>query len=152
MSVRESLSSVSPGLSKPGLFLEGSPVDRFDLAIVQFRSFVREQLPFTFIAYRSLIPGVDDDWYYLSEKVAWFVVVIFNFVDFAMKTVSPFFFVIPFIPLILDSIWIGSRYLKLYQPNFPAISAVWLKSIQAIGFVAFSAIGVAFLFQKARPS
>ncbi len=146
-----SVPDIKPGPSGPGTFKESSPVDSFDRGILQFRSVVRERLPFTFIAYRSLIPEPDDDWYYLAQKTAWFVFVIFNFVDFAMKSFSPFFVVLPVVPLILDAVWILNRCFNFSHKNHPCISPACLKSIQAIGFAAFSAIGIVFLFHKVKP-
>lgn len=151
MSVLDSLRRPEPGHFEAGASIEDSPVDCFDRGVEQFRSTVRERLPFTFIAYRSLIPAKDDDWYYLAEKVAWFVFVMFNFVDFAIKTVSVFFIALPFVPMILDAVWIASRSIKLFGKSLPSVSVAWQKSIQAIGLVAFSVIGIVCLFQKVKP-
>jgi hypothetical protein len=129
-----------------------SPVDSYDRGITQFRSVVRERLPFTFIAYRSLIPEKDDDWYYLAEKVAWFVFVIFNLVDFLLRSSSPIFIFIPFVPLVLDGIWTVNRWLGRSENSFSSAKAGWFNSIQIIGFVAFSATGVFFLMNKVRPT
>jgi len=129
--------------------LEASPVDCFDRSIDHFRSIVRARMPFTFIAYRSLIPERGDDWYYLSQKVAWFVFVLFNVVDFAIKSFSPVFILLPFVPMVFDAIWNGHQSLNSSKNPLPFPD--WLKSIQIIGFVAFSAMGIALLFQKVRP-
>jgi len=128
-----------------------SPVDSFDRGLESIRSTVRERMPFTFIAYRSLIPEKDDDWYYLAQKVAWFVLIVFNVVGYAIKSVSPIFILIPFVPFIFDAIWIASRSHKSSKQPIPFESHRWFKSIQVIGFVAFSAIGIALLFEKVRP-
>jgi hypothetical protein len=129
-----------------------SPVDSFDRGVENFRSAVRESLPFTFIAYRSLIPEKDDDWYYLAQKVAWFVFIVFNFVEFAGRSISPIFYVLPFVPMIIDAIWFGSQYLQSSQKSALFVSSPWFNSIQMIGIVAFSAMGICLVFQKVRPS
>jgi len=125
-----------------------TPVDSFDQGIREFRSCIRSRMPFTFIAYRSLIPDIDDDWYYLAQKVAWFVFVVFNFVEFAGKF-SPILFAFPFVPMILDTVWVGAQYIG--SPRRMDISQGWFRSIQIIGFAVFTALGVSLLFQKVRP-
>jgi hypothetical protein len=132
----------SQNLTERGI--NASPVDCFDRGIDSFRSTVRKRLPFTFIAYRSLVPDKDDDWYYLAQKVAWFVFILFNVVNL---TFSPIFILVPFVPMILDAIWTGCR---IFSPS-KDLSSDWLKPIEIIGFVAFSALGVALLFQKLQP-
>lgn len=121
-----------------------SPVDTFDHSVEEFRSQVRERMPFTFIAYRSLIPEKEDDWYYLASKVAWVVFIAYQLVEFAAKW-SLFMAAIPFIPFIMDVVWMGYQCIdKKHHVMSPTI----FKITQVVGFTLFSGIGVAFLFNR----
>jgi hypothetical protein len=127
-----------------------SPVDTFDQGIERFRQFVHDRMPYTFIAYRSLIPAKDDDWYYLAEKTAWFVFVIFNIAKWTARSISVACIVIPFLPLALDAgcaIW---QRIKSKHPTLPTISPRLQNAIQSVGFAAFAFLGIFFLFEKGR--
>lgn len=128
-----------------------SPVDSFEQNVDHFRGLVRDRMPFTFIAYRSLIPAKDDDWYYLAEKVAWFVFVVFNFVEWSVRSISCVCLVVPFIPLIMDGVRFVWHRLPGVKNSELKIPSRLQKAIQIIGFVAFSVIGLTVLFQKVRP-
>ena len=124
-----------------------SPVDIFDHCLADFRKAVRSNAPFTFIAYRSLLPEREDDWYYLASKISWFVFVLFNFARISATCFSPLFIVVPFVPFVLDGIWIvyhrmhGDQMGAALPPNL-------VYSVEAVGFAMFSALGVLLLYRS----
>jgi hypothetical protein len=126
--------------------VSNSPVEAYDHSLDVFRRFVHDHAPYTFIAYRSLIPEKEDDWYYLATKVAWFVFVVFNFVELAASWCA-FVAVIPFVPLVFDAIWNAHRYLHPHGEAL-AISPALMHGINIAGLVAFSALGILLLYKR----
>ena len=98
-----------------------SPVDSFDHCLADIRKAVRKHAPFTFIAYRSLSPDENDDWYFMASKVAWFVFLIFNFTEITAACISPLFILVPFVPFALDAIWTVYRHsaMDALMPSIP---------------------------------
>lgn len=121
-------------------------VDCFDQSVENLHEFCRERLPFTYIAYRSLIPEKGDDWYYLAEKVAWVSFLVFQLIEFA-ASISLWIALIPVIPLALDAMRLSYREVCHRECEIPPSV---LKAIQAVGFAIFSLMGVAFLFDQMR--
>lgn len=76
-------------------------IDSYSSALEGFRSSVRTYAPYTFVAYRSLIPNSDDDLVEYANKIC-DVAALHFLVNYIAKVVHPIFLVLPFIPLILD--------------------------------------------------
>lgn len=66
-----------------------------------FRSSVEVYAPFTFIAYKSVVPSADDDLIELAGKICDIASLSF-IVNLVAAAVHPIFILIPYIPLILD--------------------------------------------------
>jgi hypothetical protein len=91
-----------------------SPVDFYEKALVEARSYVRKEAPFTFIAYRNLIPAEDDDCFFLMKKVAGFVA--FNsFIQLTANHLTNSFVCLSFVPFILDVGWKCYKIVQIFS-------------------------------------
>ena len=72
---------------------------------------MRRYTPFTYIAYKTLVPSSDDDLIALASKISDFITLRF-FVAFCMQFISPACIVIPFVPFILDFFWICCNWAR----------------------------------------
>jgi hypothetical protein len=120
------------------------PVEAYDQYLTNVNSCVRRYAPFTYMAYRSLIPEKENDWYWLASKTAW-VIFVMRQTSLTMPFLSWVFCVSPFLPFIFDAIWIGVRWLC---PSGDQQVSSFIRIILTISIVAFNAIGVLSLLSK----
>ena len=76
-------------------------IDSYNGALEGFRSSVRTYAPYTFIAYRSLIPSPDDDMVEYANKIC-DVAALHFLVNLIATVVHPVLLLLPYIPLVLD--------------------------------------------------
>lgn len=69
---------------------------------------VLEHAPFTYLAYRSMIPGREDDFVVLAYKISYYVTFKF-LIQLGINTGSVFCGVLPFLPFVMDVLWVGYR-------------------------------------------
>ena len=94
--------------------LAASPVEMYYGHIGGLRHWMRRYTPFTFIAYKSLIPSHSDDLVGLATKVGDFITFRF-FVQFCVKKVTPACCMLPFLPFFFDFGWIMYHWLRGHQ-------------------------------------
>jgi len=87
-------------------------VETYFDGIGKVRDRVRRHTPFTYIAYHELLPSkTESDFVGLAYKICYYVCLRF-FIRLGMQAISPFFGLVPLIPLALDALYVGYRWLK----------------------------------------
>ena len=89
--------------------LSSEPIPTYNRVLNNYRNFMRVHLPFSFLAYRNLLPEKGDDLYFLVWKVNY----IFLFRIFLLggsRLISPFFGYISHVPMALDFLRVGYLY------------------------------------------
>lgn len=77
------------------------PLASYDRIMKDYRNFMRVNIPFTYCAYRSILPKRRDDLYGLICKVK--NLMIFRFViHVGSRLISPLFWYLAFSPMVLD--------------------------------------------------
>jgi len=102
------------------------PVKNYYDALEKLHINIRTYSPFSFLAYKSLIPNEDDDFIGLAYKISYFVTFRF-FIQLGIEFVSPLCSIIPFVPLVLDFLWIS--YHSMDQLAFPPLTAILCLSV-----------------------
>ena len=80
---------------------------------------VRKNTPFTYLAYKSMIPAKEDDFIGLAYKVSYYITFKF-FIHMGSHMGSPLFGFIPFAPLVLDLLWVGYRWIREWRDGLPS--------------------------------
>lgn len=88
-----------------------SPVSAYYGCLHKFRLNMRRYTPFTYIAYKTLVPSKDDDLVEIAGKISGFITLRF-FVGLCVTYLSPICAIIPFIPFILDASWVSYHWIK----------------------------------------
>jgi len=88
-----------------------SPVRAYYGCLRELRQTMRRYTPFTYMAYKTLVPSSEDDFITIASKISDFITLRF-LVGLCMKIVSPVCLIIPFIPFILDLGWICYHWAK----------------------------------------
>jgi len=70
---------------------------------------VRKNAPFTYLAYKSMLPAKEDDFIYLAYKISYFVTFKF-FLHIAIHMASPLCTLIPYVPFVLDGLWVSYQW------------------------------------------
>jgi hypothetical protein len=72
---------------------------------------VRQNTPFTYLAYKSMIPAKEDDFIGLAYKISYYITFKF-FIHLGMHLVSPLCMAIPFVPFVCDVVWLGVQSMR----------------------------------------
>jgi hypothetical protein len=112
-----------------------------------FRDSVRVYAPFTFIAYKSVVPSAEDDLIELAAKICDIASLSF-IVNLVAAAVHPIFILIPYIPLMLDMgrmiyCWItGTDLGEVEAEDLVAEHRSPFRRIAALAFLALGLAGV----------
>lgn len=69
---------------------------------------VLQNTPFTYLAYRSMIPAREDDFVVLAYKISYYITFKF-FIQMGINMGSALCRVIPFLPFVMDILWVSYR-------------------------------------------
>jgi len=123
-----------------------TPIVRYKEGLRGLHSTVATYAPFTYIAYRSLIPSEHEDWIGTAYNITYFITFCY-IIDYLASAVSPLCAAIPYIPFALDFFWHGHQCFRGRQivqvrpeeeaPQPPST----LKRILCIAFLLLGAFG-----------
>lgn len=125
-----------------GAAFAADPVLTYDNALQKLRTNLRHTVPFSYCAYRSLIPNKDEDFIDLAYKISYYITFRI-LVAIWMQTVSPICGIIPYLPFCCDILWVGYRWLfavKSEGNEFPVLTAMFYICLGVTMINSFSRI------------
>jgi|GEM_PF-3179454 len=112
------------------------PVKVYYDSLEKLHAKVRKYSPFTYIAYKSLIPSKEDDFIGLAYKISYYITFKF-FIHLGSHMASPLFEIIPFVPVALDLFWAGYQWIRSLKER-----AVAVEPPSPLTTAAFALIGL----------
>lgn len=108
------------------------PVQVYYGSLETLHAHVRKNAPFTYIAYRSILPKTNEDFIDVAYKIAYFVT-FSMLIQIGVQFLSPLCGIVPFLPFLSDLVWAG--HLVLSRQGSP-LTTLFFSSL-GLGIVLF---------------